>query len=125
MNILEKTMISYRIFQSAKLYFCSMNKLYTDIAKLVNEHIQSLDPYAEVLILFPQMEDRNVEPTIYVLTPARVDYSLEKLYLNARYQVEHKSRQSLSLFIYNKEDWHKQFKDTPIYHQVHTEGVLV
>lgn len=100
-----------------------MNKQLTDLSKLVTEHIQSLDPYAEVILLVPHEEGFKEEPQVYVLTPDKVDISLEHQYLNARYQVELKSGQSLSLYTYSKEEWHKQFKDTPIYHKVHTEGI--
>ena len=100
-----------------------MNKQLADISKLIKEHIQSLDPYAEVILLFPHGKGLNEEPQVYVLTPGKVDFSLEHQYLNARYQVELKSGQSLSLYTYSKEEWHKQFKDTPIYKKVHTEGI--
>ncbi|MBI9064090.1 MAG: hypothetical protein JEZ14_19045 [Marinilabiliaceae bacterium] len=100
-----------------------MSKQLTDLSKLVTEHIQSLDPYAEVILLFPPEEDFKEEPQVYVLTPGKVDISLEHQYLNACYQVELKSGQSLSLYIYSKEEWYKQFIDTPIYKKVHTEGI--
>ncbi len=100
-----------------------MNKQLTNLSKLVTEHIQSLDPYADVILLFPNAEGANEEPQVYVLTPGKVDYSLENQYLSARYQVELKSGQSFSLYIYNKEEWHKQFIDTPIYQKVATEGI--
>jgi len=100
-----------------------MNTQITEITTLVKEYIQSLDPYAEVILLFPHEKGLKDEPQIYVLTPAKVDLSLEHQYLDARYQVELKSGQSLSLYTYSKEEWHKQFIDTPIYKRVHTEGI--
>ena len=100
-----------------------MSKQITDLSKLVKEHIQSLDPYADVILLFPQGKGHNEEIQIYVLTPGKVDLSLEHQYLDARYQVELKSGQSLSLYTYNKEEWHQQFIDTLIYQKVHTEGI--
>lgn len=102
-----------------------MNKQAEDISELVKEHIQSLDEYAEIVLLFPQGVGADEEILVYVLSPKKVDFGLEQQYLDARYQVELKSGQSLCLYIYSKEDWHKQFKNTPIYQRVNAEGVVV
>ncbi|MCU4176979.1 hypothetical protein [Carboxylicivirga sp. N1Y90] len=102
-----------------------MNKQPGDITELLKEHVQSLDPYAEITLLFPQGKGRDEELQVYVLSPNRVDFGLEQKYLNARYQVELHSGHSLSLYVYSKEDWHKQFSNTPIYHKVNTEGIVL
>ncbi len=106
-------------------YFCGMNNKLGDISDLVKEHIQSLDHYAEVVLLFPQGKEANEEIIVYVLSPNKVDFGLEQQYLNAKYQVELKSGQSISLYVYSKEDWHKQFINTPIYQRVNAEGVVI
>jgi hypothetical protein len=100
-----------------------MNKQTGDIIDLVKEHIQSLDLYAEVILLFQQGLAMHENIQIYVLTLEKVDFGLEQQYLNARYQVELASKQSLSIYIYSKEDWHKHFLDTPIYEKVANEGI--
>ena len=102
-----------------------MKQLTGDISDLVKEHVQSLDPYAEVMLLFPEGIGMNEDIQIYVLTNEKVDFQLEQQYLDARYNVEFQSGKSVSLYIYSKEDWHKQFKDTPIYQKVHLEGVYI
>ncbi|MBK3518062.1 hypothetical protein [Carboxylicivirga marina] len=102
-----------------------MNKQKGDISELVKEYVQGLDPYAEVVLLFPQGVSMHEDIQIYVLTNEKVDFRLEQQYLDARYQVELQSAQSISLYIYAKEDWHKQLKDTPIYEKVSGEGVYL
>lgn len=102
-----------------------MKQLTGDISDLVKEHVQSLDPYAEVMLLFPEGIGMNEDIQIYVLTNEKVDFQLEQQYLDARYNVEFQSGKSVSLYIYSKEDWHKQFKDTPIYQKVNLEGVYI
>ena len=102
-----------------------MKQLTGDISDLVKEHVQSLDPYAEVMLLFPEGIGMNEDIQIYVLTNEKVDFQLEQQYLDARYNVEFQSGKSVSLYIYSKEDWHKQFKDTPIYQKVSLEGVYI
>jgi hypothetical protein len=102
-----------------------MNKQNGDISELVKEHVQDLDPYAEVILLFPQGTGLHEDIQVYVLSNEKVDFRLEQQYLDAKYQVELKSGQSISLYIYSKVDWHKQFKDTPIYQKVSGEGVYL
>ncbi|WP_430809461.1 MULTISPECIES: hypothetical protein [unclassified Carboxylicivirga] len=102
-----------------------MKQLTGDISDLVKAHIQSLDPYAEVVLLFPQGTSMHEDIQIYVLTNEKVDFQLEQQYLDARYQIELQSAQSISLYIYSKENWHQQFKNTPIYHKVDVEGVYL
>jgi len=100
-----------------------MNIQTGGIVDLVKEHIQILDPYAEVILLFPQGQGMHEDIQIYILTPEKVDFGLEQQYLNARYNIELESAHSFSIYIYTKEDWHKQFVNTPIYEQVDTEGI--
>ncbi len=107
------------------LIFATMNHTSGDISELVKAYIQALDPYAEVIMLFPQESSRKEEIQVYVLTNEKVDFSLEQQYMDARYKVEMTSGQSLSLYTYSKEEWHQQFIETPIYQRVSCEGVYL
>jgi len=102
-----------------------MTKSAKDISELARVHIQGLNPHADIILLFPQEKTLNEDIQIFVLLPEKVDYGIEQQYLNARYQVELESGQSLSLYVYNKEDWHKQFQKTPIYQKLQNEGVVL
>ncbi len=95
------------------------------ITGLVREHVLSLNPYADIILLFPQGKAIHEDIQIFVLLPEKVDYSIEQQYLNASYNVELESGQSLSVYIYDKENWHKQFKNTPIYQRVQNEGLVL
>ncbi|WP_439183434.1 hypothetical protein [Carboxylicivirga taeanensis] len=94
-----------------------------DITDFVKEHIQSLDPYAEIIVLLPKMGGVHEDIQVYVLTNEKVDFQLEQQYMDARYKAEMQAGQSFSLYIYAKEAWHQQFRDTPVYQRVHSEGI--
>ncbi len=102
-----------------------MNKERGYIVELVKEHVQSLDPYAEIVLLFPQELVFFEDIQIYVLTIGKVDFGIEQQYLDACYKVKAQSGQSLSLNIYSKEEWHKKFKGAPTYQRVILEGVML
>lgn len=100
-------------------------KAKANIEELIKTHIASIDSDAEVIILPLGAKPTNEELQVYVLLAAKFDLKTERDYENARYQVEMKSGQSLALYIYTKADWHKQFKSTPIYKRVQSEGILL
>lgn len=95
----------------------------SDVIALTREHLQSLDPYADVVLLLPKETDLNNEIHIYILTPENVDLRLEQQYLHAKNKVESLSGKSISVFIYSKEVWHQQFNEMPIYQRVELEGI--
>ncbi len=97
----------------------------TDIEDLIKKHIGSIDSKAEIILLNTKHSASGEEKQIYVLTTHKVDLNTEQAYENARYEVEMKAGESLALYIYPKEKWHKQFKDTAIYKKLDTEGVLL
>ncbi len=100
-------------------------KTKTDIAELIKQHIGSIDSKAEIILLNTKHSAAGEEKQIYVLTLQKVDLNTEQAYENARYEVEMKSGESLTLYIYPLNKWHKQFKDTPIYKKLDTEGLLL
>jgi hypothetical protein len=107
------------------IIFAAMNQLSGNISELIKAHIHALDPYAEVILLFPPGTGFNEDIQVYVLTNEKVDFSLEQQYMDARYKVELQSGQSLSLYIYSKKEWHQQFVETPIYQRLQCEGVYL
>ncbi len=96
-----------------------------ELTDLVREHIQNLDPYADIVLIFPQGTNANEDIHIYAFLPQKVDYATEQRYLDARYKVEFESGKSISLYTFFKEDWHRQFKDTPIYQKIQNEGLIL
>lgn len=102
-----------------------MDKVKKDISELIKEHIHSLNTEAEIILLFPQGKKIHEELQIFVFLPHKVSFSDEKQYLDSRYKVELESHQSVSIYIYYKENWHKQFKNTPVYQKVQSEGITL
>lgn len=102
-----------------------MNNLSTDISGLVREHIQTLDPYADIILLFPPGSNHREEIQIFVLTPGEVNYAIEQQYLNASYNIRQHTVLPLSLHVYSKAGWHKNCVDTPVYIKVQNEGLVI
>nr|WP_321411549.1 hypothetical protein [uncultured Carboxylicivirga sp.] len=77
------------------------------------------------MLLFPQGKNMHEEVQVFVLLPKKVDYATEQQYIETKYKVELESGLSLSIYVYNKENWNKQFKNTPIYKKIQSEGIVL
>ncbi len=95
-----------------------MNKL----EELIKQHIQSLEPEAQLRLLKPEKEE---DWQLYVLTVNKPDLTKEKQLLDACYKIELETGESMSLFIYTQKDWGKQFLKTPIYKDVMKDGIEI
>ncbi|WP_439185413.1 hypothetical protein [Carboxylicivirga taeanensis] len=102
-----------------------MKKQAGDITELLKQHIQSIDEAAELILLFPQGKRHEEAIQIYVLTPDKVTFETEQAYFKACYQLELASTYNFSIYIYAKDKWHQQLKNTPIYQKVINEGIFL
>lgn len=102
-----------------------MTKEQDEFTQVVKIHFQNIDKDAEIIMLAPQSHSFDKDTQLFVLTAEKVDFKLEKQMKDAGYKVELLTGQSILLYIYTKEEWHKQFKNTPIYKRVCIEGILL
>ncbi|MGQ1787507.1 hypothetical protein [Saccharicrinis sp. GN24d3] len=84
----------------------------------IKQHIQALEPQAQLRLLVPSQTNTKEDWRLYVLTDGKIDLTKEKQLLDACYKIELETGQSVSMFVYSRKDWHKQLKNTPIYQQV-------
>ena len=75
--------------------------------------------------MFPKGKALNEELQIYVLTSVKVDFETEQHYRQASYQIELAGKENLSIYIYSKDNWHRQLHNTPIYKQITEEGIAL
>lgn len=100
-----------------------MSKQRGGLIEQLQKHVQSIDDKTEIILLFPQGKKLNEEIQLFVLVPEKVNINREKQFKEACYQVELATGQSITLYIYHKDNWNKQFINTPIYQRVQAEGI--
>ena len=88
----------------------------------IKQHIRSLESDAGLRLLVPSRTNKKEDWQRYVLIDGKIDMTREKQLLDACYQIELETGQSISMFVYSQKDWHKQFKNTPIYQEVMTNS---
>lgn len=93
--------------------------------KLIKQHIQPLAPAAQLRLLEPSDNGKKGEWQLYVLTSAKVDMTMEKQLLDLCYKIELETSESISMFVYTLNDWHKQFSRTPFYEKLMSQGKLL
>jgi len=97
-----------------------------NISRKIRQTVQSVDPEVEIILYGSRArgdEKPDSDWDILVLTRYPVDLATEQQFRDKIYDLELETGEPLSIFVYSKEDWHKNKRITPFYHNVVEEGV--
>lgn len=103
-----------------------MNKKTKDIAQVIRQYVNSIDPTAEVILYGSRARgDARIDSDwdILVLTDEQADLMTERKFRDKLYDLELETGESLSVFVYSKNDWHSKQRISPFYHNVIGEGI--
>lgn len=103
-----------------------MNKRTEHIMQLIKINISEIDPEAQVILYGSRARGDARDDSdwdILVLTNYPVTYKKEKLFRDHLYDLELETGESLSLFIYSKNEWNTRQHITPYYHNVTSQGI--
>jgi predicted nucleotidyltransferase len=103
-----------------------MNKKTKDIAQVIRQYVNSIDPTAEVILYGSRARgDARTDSDwdILVLTDEQADLMTERKFRDKLYDLELETGESLSVFVYSKNDWHSKQRISPFYHNVIGEGI--
>jgi predicted nucleotidyltransferase len=101
--------------------FALMNKRTEHISHLIKLNISEIDPLAQVILYGSRARGdarKDSDWDILVLTDYPVTYKIEKSFRDHLYDLELETEESLSLFVYSKNDWNTRHHITPYYHNV-------
>jgi len=103
-----------------------MNKRTIHIGSLIKLNISEIDPKAEVILYGSRARGdakKDSDWDILVLTNYPVSYQIEKAFRDHLYDLELETGETLSLFVYSKDDWNTRHHISPYYHNVMSQGV--
>ncbi|MCD4736400.1 MAG: nucleotidyltransferase domain-containing protein [Bacteroidales bacterium] len=98
------------------------------ISQLIRHYINAIDPKAEVILYGSRArgdERPDSDWDILVLTDYSVDLIIERKFRDKLYDLELETGESLSMFVYSKNDWRTKQRITPFYENVTQEGVRI
>ncbi|MDA3813884.1 MAG: nucleotidyltransferase domain-containing protein [Candidatus Cloacimonetes bacterium] len=105
-----------------------MNSNTQDISQLIRQYVKAVDPETEVILYGSRARGdarSDSDWDILLLTGNPVDIELERKYRDKLYDLELDTGESLSLFIYSKDDWQTRQRITPFYQNVTKEGMRI
>ncbi|MCX6326744.1 MAG: nucleotidyltransferase domain-containing protein [Bacteroidia bacterium] len=103
-----------------------MNKKTEHISHLIKLNISDIDPQAQIILYGSIARGdarKDSDWDILVLTNYLVTYQIEKSLRDHLYDLELETEESLSLFVYSKNDWNTRHHITPYYHNVTSQGI--
>jgi predicted nucleotidyltransferase len=103
-----------------------MNKKTEHISHLIKNSISEIDPHAQVILYGSRARGdarKDSDWDILVLTNYPVTYQIEKSFRDHLYELELETSETISLFIYSKNDWNTRHHITPYYHNVSSQGI--
>ena len=106
--------------------FENMKRKTQIIGKLIRQRIDMIDPDAEIILYGSRArgdERSDSDWDIIVLTDYPADLEKEQVFRNQLYDLELETGESLSVFVYSKNDWETRQRITPFYQNVIHEGI--
>ncbi|MCF8232610.1 MAG: nucleotidyltransferase domain-containing protein [Bacteroidales bacterium] len=105
-----------------------MNKHTTSILQLIRKNVNSVEPQAEVILYGSRArgdEHTDSDWDILIIVDYVVDASIEDKFRDVLYDLELETEESLSVFVFSKEEWHSKQRITPFYENVNKEGITL
>ena len=97
-----------------------------NISQLIRKYVNAVDHSAEVILYGSRArgdEKKDSDWDILILTDGVADLITEREFRDKLYDLEVKTGEAISVFVYSKNDWQKIQKATPYYHNVSLEGI--
>ena len=105
-----------------------MDKTSVHISKLIRSNIAEVDPDAQVILYGSRARGdarKDSDWDILVLTDYPVDLKKESLFRDHLYELEIRTGESLSLFVYSLTDWNTKHRISPFYQNITRQGILL
>ena len=103
-----------------------MNFKKSEIFNLIKKNVNKIDASAEIIIYGSRARgDENSESDwdILILTDYSVSLSREKEFRHNLFDLELKTGEPFSTFVYSKKDWNTKMSITSFYSNVTREGI--
>ena len=105
-----------------------MKEKDTHIATRIRTEIKRIDPKAKVILFGSRARGdakKDSDWDLLILIDSLNIRELEDLFRDKIYDLELKTGEIISMFVYNNKDWTSRHKITPLYKSIKKEGVVL
>lgn len=106
-----------------------MNAKEQHILSLIAERIRKKNPKAKVMLFGSrargQAKSNSDWDILILLNSPKVSRKKEKEYREELFEVELETGESISTFVFSKNEWESKHSITPFYQNVKTDGILL
>jgi len=99
-----------------------------NITRLISKYVLEIEPTAEITLYGSRArgdERSDSDWDVLVLTKSKADIETERKIRNKLYDLELKTGESFSVFVYSENDWLNIQSVTPFYQNVTKEGLRI
>jgi uncharacterized protein len=104
-----------------------MNVSKQSMLQMISKRVKQKDPLAEVILFGSRARNEAQEHSdwdiLILLNQNQVSRKLQKEFRDSLFEIELETGEPISTLIFSKKEWEEKHKSTPLYFNVHKEGI--
>jgi uncharacterized protein len=110
-----------------KKYICIMNVKKQSMLQIIGKRVREKDPLAEVILFGSRARNEANEysdwDVLILLNQNQVSRKLQQEFRDCVFEIELETGEPISTLIFSKKEWEEKHKATPLYFNIHKDGV--
>ncbi|MCX6250050.1 MAG: nucleotidyltransferase domain-containing protein [Bacteroidetes bacterium] len=106
-----------------------MNKKEKNITQMIKARIKHKNPFADIILFGSHARGQSHKDSdwdiLILLNQPNVNRLIEKEYADELFELELEIGESISTFVFSKNDWEQKHEITPLYQNIKREGIYL
>ena len=110
-------------------YICKMNKKEKNITQMIKARVKQKNPNADIILFGSHARGQSHKDSdwdiLILLNQPTVSRTIEKEYRDELFDIELEIGETISAFVFSKNDWEHTHEITPLYQNIKREGIYL